>query len=62
MPIRGQDLREGRMPSLRLSEIEELTTEFEDFSEIERRRKKRKERKMGAIRGKSNIKEDDSGV
>ena len=62
MPIRGQELREGRMPSLRLSEIEELTTEFEDFSEIERRRKKRKERKMGAIRGKSNIKEDDSGV
>jgi hypothetical protein len=50
------------MPSLRLSEIEDLTTEFEEFSEIEKRRKLRKERKIGAIRGKSNIKTDDSGA
>ena len=38
------------MPSLRLSEIEELTTEFEDLSEIEKRRKVRKVRKLGGSR------------
>jgi len=53
------------MPSLRLSEIEELTTEFEELSEIERRRRMRKERKLGRIRPiKVNIKEesDNEGV
>jgi hypothetical protein len=45
MPINGRDLKERSMPSLRLSEIDELMLEEDELDKVQLRRKKRREQK-----------------
>ncbi len=45
MPIKGKDLKERSMPSLRLSEIYELMLDEDELDEVQLRRRKRKEKK-----------------